>query len=258
LENAFGTKVTEFYCPYNKYNEKTLRIAAECGMTEIRGYRRPTHCKRRLVHARRIDFHYWNARDMMWVEKIRKVALPRVVYIIGAPRSGTTAYMRWLASKRPDSVTLKENERIWRPNVWRAERYRRLLKRSGASVVIDKNVRNSMRILDIRRQFPDAAFIHVIRDGRASANSWRNWARKTHKKDQSIEHAAQQWVEYVSYILDNRDKLPDYKEVRYEDICRDVDGFVSTNYKWQRDLSESEQKVVLDIQGPLLERLGYA
>ena len=254
LEDTFGTHVTEFYCPFNIYNDNTMRVAAECGMREVRGYRKPSHYMHSFARAQRMDFHYWVPSNMRWVRLIKHYQEPRPTFIIGAPRSGTTAYMRWLRDKTPRCIALKEREHIWKPKFNRARYYAQKLADNGRDILIDKNCRNSMRLEQIQKEFPQAAVHHVIRDGRAVAYSWWKWAQKTKKKDQTLVGAARQWVDYLTYI---REHLFNAIEVRYEDLCEQHEYFKNCNYKWHQELSTGQKLAIEAVQAPMLKKLGY-
>jgi hypothetical protein len=254
LEQTFKCAVTELYVPYNKYNDSTRDAAHKAGMVEIRGVRTPTHYKKSLGKAGRVDFHYWNPKDVLWAKKVYDRIALRPIFVVGAPRSGTTAYMRSLACVH-NAVALKEKEYIWKKDYDRNYYYTRTLIDSGKKHVVDKNCRNSLRLPQILKEFPGAAIHHIVRDGRAVALSWWKWSQKTNKKDQTLRGAAQQWVRYIKYL--SADLPESAKEVRYEHLCDTDDSFTSCNYKWQTELTEEQKELVLSIQGPYLKELGY-
>ena len=118
------------------------------------------------------------------------------------------------------------------------------LRFSGKKRFVNKNTRNTRRILYLEKIFPDARFVHVIRDGRAVVASLLNvhfWKDlKLWYEDQSggrrppvnskndIERAAKLWVEEVNIARDARDYLPasQYGEIRYEDFVNDPVGIM--------------------------------
>ena len=262
IEETFNQKVTCFYPPRNKYNDATDRIVERLGISTQKEYR-----KIRLVRPFSfsfVDVHYWYPGDRIKLERLIKYQeIAEPIFIIGAPRSGTTAFMRLLNQKTENSIALKEVEKIWTRNLSDVELwdyYYGVLKKNNATILIDKNVRNSLRLRKIVSLFPHAKFIHVIRDGRAVASSWKQWAIKTGKTDQSLEGSAKQWVEYLTAIWDIKKlliKRKSYEEVRYEDLCKNEAYFNSTNYKWQKGLTEKEKETVTEIQKEWLKRMGY-
>jgi hypothetical protein len=104
------------------------------------------------------------------------------VFIVGAPRSGTTLLLQILAAQ-PSCTADFEPFRIWEQVVGRrpddtiagpltlgqrvklrTEFFRQI--EPGRPVLIVKDPRDSLRINAIRRVFPTARFIHIVRDGR--------------------------------------------------------------------------------------------
>ncbi len=268
IEETFGQKCTEFFPPRRKRNEKVFSACEKAGLTIHKNYCAPGSYIRDPYKRAQIDFHFWYMPDHKHANTVLDFFLiAEPIFIIGAPRSGTTALMRHLGNTIKNSVTLKEIDRIWHKD-WGNKRkiddnisirlyYAEKLKNSNAKVLIDKNVRNSLRIPQILRIFPHARFIHLIRDGRAEAASWRKWAIKTNKPDQTIEGAAKQWVKYLDEIERFKTKIKKYEEIRYEELCKSCGYFSSRNFKWKKDLTEEEIKVVEEIQKPWLKKLGY-
>jgi hypothetical protein len=73
------------------------------------------------------------------------------------------------------------------------------------------------RMKMIHRVLPEARFVHLIRDGRAVALSIRDlWFGPD-----TIEEAAQFWVERIDRGRQQAAGLPHYMEIRYEDLVRD-------------------------------------
>ncbi len=113
------------------------------------------------------------------------------------------------------------------------------LRFSGKKRFVNKNTRNTRRIRYLNKIFPDARFVHVIRDGRAVVASllnvyfWKDlqlWYEGYQKRDKprvnrknDIERAARLWVEEVNIARDARDHLlaAQYREIRYEDFVND-------------------------------------
>lgn len=81
----------------------------------------------------------------------------------------------------------------------------------------EKTPRNGFWIDEIRALFPDAQFIHIVRDGRDQAIDisdsvlWPN----------SVYSGANLWQRYVTAIRDAAARLPAdaWHEIRYEDLC---------------------------------------
>jgi Sulfotransferase family len=110
------------------------------------------------------------------------------------------------------------------------------LRYQHASRFVNKNTRNSRRIRYLRQIFPDAQFIHLLRDPRATAASlvrvswWRDlplwWAdnqtprRLTARGHTDAVLAANHWRFVVERLLADSQTLPasQYLEVRYEEF----------------------------------------
>lgn len=175
----------------------------------------------------------------------------RCIFVVGAPRSGTT-WLHQLLAQHPDVATageshifadgvshLLENHRdpdpwmhlsTWLPaseleTLVRAlcdgvfERLREAQDPSAARV-LDKSPNARPYAADLARIYPDATFIHIVRDARDMAGSARDlwgWSERF----AAWEQAATTWVDAVQ---DNRDHLGalNYLEIRYEDLLVDT------------------------------------
>jgi len=222
---------------------------------------------RALVHAARAALE--EAAFSLWRPLFGGQRLERPIFMIGCPRSGTSV-SAVLFAWHPDVAGFSEAGEVWDPHNyadpqadhhWTAEhvtpreaarlhdrfefarRLRSLPSHRGRRL-FNKHPRNSVRIEYLRAVFPDAFFVHVVRDGRAVAHSMldmieREPARKAVPmgafckppgwrdllREDALEQAALQWREIVTYVLDQRPALGgQYHEYRYEDLCRDVHG----------------------------------
>jgi hypothetical protein len=201
-----------------------------------------------------------NLRFQLWRYRfVGEPTLEKPIFMIGCPRSGTTIAQKLFAT-HPWVADWSEAGQIWDPvdyynpeadHAWDADRvteadarrlharfewYRQTHKKQR---FLNKHPRNSVRLDYIRTVFPDAFFIHVIREGRAVVSSiltkiqgepdqrnipFGNFCKPPHWReylhDDPVEQAAFQWREITRYILDRRDTLGNrYHEFRYEDMC---------------------------------------
>lgn len=183
----------------------------------------------------------------------------RNVFLIGAPRSGTTWLQRMLGAHPAVATTqeldifdgyVKAYDAVWSahlrhgaeqrykglPTVLTIEEYDSLLQqqlsrvygkvaslKSGISVVLDKNPAYSLHVERIRTLLPDARFLHIVRDGRDVSASLvaagQGWGRSWAPK--SIEYAGNRWARHVRAArrVDNGDGR--YLEIRYEELSDD-------------------------------------
>lgn len=103
---------------------------------------------------------------------------------------------------------------------------------------VNKNTRNTRRMRYLHAIFPDALFIHVIRDGRACVNSFMNvdwWSTLSlwiadGKTPAELEQeglnsaviAARLWKLEVERVLHDKEYIPadQYIEIRYENLTK--------------------------------------
>lgn len=193
------------------------------------------------------------------------------LFIIGCGRSGTTMLTSLLRNHK-DICSFSEANEIWDPEgyrwfnknlnrppiwydpikyteVWRDYfngNYRKQLKNifgcyqfiSRKKIFLNKSPMNTFRISDIFEIFPDARFIHIIRDGRAVAFSWAVKEYATIQKhadvyrkrgffytfNELIKYTALSWVKNLEEVekqkrtwkLDDKDIFLEFK---YEDFC---------------------------------------
>jgi Sulfotransferase family len=184
-----------------------------------------------------------------------------VVYVVGAPRSGTTWFQLMLGSHHevatpvelaffssivaswyetwdqhregkgraarpnwglPAALTEAEFEDTVRGVVERV--YRSVLAaKPTASVMVEKEPRYSLYVDTILRTVPHARFVHVVRDGRDAVCSMVRVSREWAQEwaPDSVGHAAHLWSEAVRGALEARQAPAGYMEVRYEDLLGD-------------------------------------
>lgn len=185
----------------------------------------------------------------------RLVAEP--IFVVGAARSGTTwvydiltahplvagAFETWLFTPA-DGLKSLFSEAHWPPRrsglggvLARAELLsytrdmaERVLSHYIGSTqiyLVEKSPSHLFAIPFIHELFPDARFIHVLRDGRdvaasvkAAAESWAPAWRKSFGK--SIKASARAWRHAVKFALRQGDVLGgQFMEIRYEELSRD-------------------------------------
>lgn len=197
--------------------------------------------------------------------------LARPIFMIGCSRSGTTL-AAGLFGLHPDVADFSEAHEIWDPRHYRdpeadhhwtsaqatqAEairlhaRFEYVRRYLGKERFFNKNPRSSVRIDYIRAVFPDAVFVHVIRDGRAVVASMLEFMRaRAHLENTPMpfcrppewrallradktEQGALQWCAIVRHVLSKKAELgPVYHEFRYEELCQDPRGVLAPAFRF--------------------------
>ena len=152
-------------------------------------------------------------------------------------------------------------------------------KNWGKEYIIVKSIRFHNYSATLKEAYPEAKFIHIIRDGRAIALSRRYKGDQKDDFDKYVERA-RHWVEAVERINAEIGKI-DMLELRYEDFCQDIHGYLrkilnfigldvgkfpfakfpkileSTNQKWFKMATQGEIALFGSIQKEMLEKYGY-
>lgn len=202
--------------------------------------------------------------------------LEEPVFVVGCSRSGTTLFIKYFSQHpqvcnwseaaqimeldfyNPDIEHLKENLPsnfdVFRIRFWFGLKTRL----TGKRVFVNKHPENSLRMLWLRYIFPDARFIHMIRDGMAvTASNFartlkdpfrKNWPFGQFPKPPAWREYlelplhvqfAHQWKDVTKYVIDVGAKGLSgdrYLEIHYETFCKDctevlrqVDRFVGVD-----------------------------
>lgn len=152
--------------------------------------------------------------------------LDRPVFVVGAPRSGTSLLYAVLRSSPAFAHWPGEAHEVWEADYhptlrgWRsnaltaadvepgaAARIRRsfFLVAGSRRRLIDKTPRNALRVSFVDALFPDARYVHLVRDGRENVNSllnaWRTPRYRTYRlpEPHSIPGVDPQWWKFVLY-----------------------------------------------------------
>ncbi len=118
--------------------------------------------------------------------------LRQPIIIVGSPRSGTTLLGK-LLRHHPDVTYLEEPRLVWRygnddksdllrardarPEVVRyiQETFARRVREGSGKRLLEKTPSNALRLPFVDRVFPDAKFVHILRDGYQSVLSIRRF-----------------------------------------------------------------------------------
>jgi hypothetical protein len=181
------------------------------------------------------------------------------VFIIGAPRSGTswlhailashpevaftdaelTVFNRYVAplvkSFELEQKQMKNGK--WAqglPHLWSREKFDRKVSTfiddiysslnisSQHKVIIDKHPDYSFYIDLIHYYFPKAKLLHIIRDGRDVASSWHKASYKLGFGNSTFSGACLDWIKYKNSAEKAREFAPEnYLEIRYENLMTD-------------------------------------
>lgn len=215
-------------------------------------------------NLRRLARHDWHKKHTGWRQKV----LPRPkeghgiwAFIFpknGEPVSDAAARVRDL---------LDEETKLWKKQHFIAK-----LPRLYAYIDV------------LHEAFPNACFVHIVRDGRAVALSNRYKKRKTMRTEteaqRTLARTAAFWKDVVTTVDVHRSQIR-LLEIRYEDLCDDVHEHVArifgfcgletdrfpfdsipttlsvTNQRWLDRATEPELRYLEDELGPLLENYGY-
>lgn len=157
---------------------------------------------------------------------VLKGRLSEPVFIIGAPRSGTSLLYSILRASSHLAHWPGEAHEVWEADFhpaltgWKSnalgredargpegERIKRefLLVAGTRRRLIDKTPRNALRVSFIDELFPDARFVFLTRDGRENVNSlinaWRTKVYRTYRlpEEHSIPGAEPEWWKFTLY-----------------------------------------------------------
>ena len=150
---------------------------------------------------------------------------------LGEPRHKRKMMQEWLRSKafKVSGLDAQEIENKIVSECASASDFLRIVmeevgRKQGVDRWIDSTPTNVPHMLRIKKDFPDARFVHIIRDGRDVALSLdkRHWSRPLPwDKDRSLLAAGIYWEWIVRKGRKNGEVLgPSYMEVRYEDLVQ--------------------------------------
>jgi hypothetical protein len=240
--------------------------------------------------------------DLAWISNITKKVpsslwLTRLIMLFRHDHRPTEANNVWQKFTRGD------DEALGRDDVGPGARtyLRRVLQNNlrifAKPRFVNKCPGNSVRIDFLKEIFPDAVFIHILRDGRAAAysilrsrqgHSGAYWSVKppgwrSLLNVPLVDASALQWKMTVEAVLESAGKLPpeQFMEVRYEEfvarpaevfrrvgskcglvwqdeLLREITvGIDNRNYKWQTELQEADMQKLNGLLGTFLDELGY-
>lgn len=220
-----------------------------------------------------------------WVRRMQHL------FIIGAPRSGTTWLQSMLGSHPRVATTVELTlfdrylpaiEKVWREErelhetrglshglgfLWSEEELHEQLRAFAGSVysavaksnpsathLLDKRPYYAMHVAQIAQTIPGARFIHIVRDGRDVAISMMALWRELGWLDGTVRGSARQWRQLVCSAREaDRLGFP-YLEVRYEDLLSDGANVLRQVLQFS-DLEWSDQEIRACVEQHGFERM---
>ncbi len=148
-----------------------------------------------------------------------------------------------LGSDRPQKVAEGNGFRI--AIEWYVNQFAKARGREGATLWIEHYPAHARNVPSLMKTFPDAKFIHMVRDGRAVAASLMNveWGPK------DIISVARFWIQMIGFGHGARQAVPteNFADVRYEDL-------ITSPEKVMRDLAKF---LNIDFVPAMLESKSY-
>jgi hypothetical protein len=170
-------------------------------------------------------------------------AEPRPIFVIGSPRSGTTL-LRLILDSHPriscgeETHFLRDLEAIvgrnwelvatyglsrewWIEHIGAlyADFQAQVLERSGAARWAEKDPTYTLHLPFIEELFPDALFVHLLRDGHDVVASFKDrWGYAS-----AARAARTEWARYVTAARDLAQRTPPerFLELRYEELVEE-------------------------------------
>jgi hypothetical protein len=240
--------------------------------------------------------------DLAWISNITKkvpssLLMTRVIMLFRNDHRPTEANNIWQKFTGDDDEFLNRDDVTAAARKYLSKVLQNNLQLFNKPRFVNKCPGNSVRIEFLKEIFPDAIFIHIIRDGRAAAysimrsrleHSGSYWSVKPPGwqallKLPLIDACALQWKMTVESILQSAKKLPrgQYMEVKYEEFVarpseifewvgtkcdlvwqddllqKITTGMENRNFKWQSELPGADKNTLNVLLGDFLRQLGY-
>jgi hypothetical protein len=102
-----------------------------------------------------------------------------------------------------------------------------------ATHVCEKTPTTVWRLPVLAQMYPDALYLHVVRDGRdVAASLAHTWTGGAEPSVDEVEAAAREWVQAVGAVRRAAPTLPRLRQVRYEDLLDDPHHVVEELWSW--------------------------
>ncbi len=173
--------------------------------------------------------NYRPTRRHLSVRRIGRCFVPNLrnpIFVVGAPRSGTTFLGKCLGelpeiSYHFEPIATKAAARYLYEGHWGLVRarwfYRNVyawlmrIHADGDLRFAEKTPRNAFVMLALLRMFPDASFIHIIRDGRDAALSLseRPWLQAAERDSKRVEPGGYRYGPFARFWVE-RDRVHEF------------------------------------------------
>jgi hypothetical protein len=122
---------------------------------------------------------------------------------------------------KPFSLQVEDIYHLFGATVMQAF-FRRYLDEKGKKRWADKSPANVLHFDFLSKCFPDACFIHVIRDGRDCVCSLHDvkWYQNTLEDRKAFMQATKEWMRWVTAGRKQGRNLKNYLEIRYEALVK--------------------------------------
>jgi len=191
----------------------------------------------------------------------------KLVFIVGAPRSGTT-WLEVLLSRSDSVIGVFETDwfsayarsffEVWEKHhrenhsfglhrhltdgeyflflrtLYGAILSRFAKRKPSATIILEKTPAHAIYWRDILRVFPEAHFIHLVRDPRAVVASLeaasKSWAAKFGPR--TVSDACEIWIRHVEAASQISSATSKYIELRYRDLANEGANVLKTIFDW--------------------------
>jgi Sulfotransferase family len=206
----------------------------------------------------------------------------RIVFLVGGPRSGTT-WLQLLLSRSPRIATANETHLFtgytrslfsaWDHHQHNAralglhhlmseEEYLDLIrnfaskvilrildKKPEADIVLEKTPDHVLHWSNILRVFPNASFLHIVRDPRSVVSSLcaagTGWGRQWASREVLVN--CEIWIKYVKESKNLKAATDNFLQVTYEDLWQNGEQTLMSVFSWlDVQISFDECRKILD------------
>ncbi len=200
-------------------------------------------------------------------DRAEAIAGKRLVFLVGAPRSGTT-WLQLLLSRSPRIATANETHLFtgYTPSLFstwelhrrnaRAVGLHHLLsdeeyfglvrnfagdvmlrisdRKPGADILLEKTPDHVLHWREIIRIFPDAYFLHIVRDPRSVVSSLRaaaaGWAAPWTSREVLVN--CETWIKYINESKELRTATDNFLQVSYQDLSAAGEETLMSIFSW--------------------------